>query len=128
MTTPRFDYPNAGAPTSSVLLTWPYDYPFATGYRRIQLQEESDGGQPYVYDKGVEVETFTVKFTQLPQALHDAIVAFFRTVTLMGLYTFDFTDHLGNVTTVRVWQNSVDDQLTAYQRYSLSITLRKENS
>ena len=126
MTTPRFDFPTAAAPTSSVIFTEGYRYPFAGTDRRYQLIEESAGGQPFTYDKGVEVLRVTLTFRRLSRSLFDEVRAFLRTVTLMALYPFDFTDHTGTVTRVRYEADSLNWSETDYQHIECQLSLRQE--
>ncbi len=126
MSTPRFDYPTAAAPTTSVVFTEGYKYPYEGADRRIQVQEESAGGQLYVYDKGVEVLTMDLTFRRLTKALFDQVRAFLRTTVQMGASTFDFTDHDGTVTTVRSVPESFRWSLTDFQHYDCRLSLRKE--
>jgi hypothetical protein len=130
MTTPRFDYPTAAAPTDSVVFTGAsYSYPVGGEDRRIQAQEETAGGALIVYDKGAEVQTMDLTWPEdgaMPLATFTALRSFLRTVTLMGLRTFQLTDHAGTVTTVRVVGDSFAWRLVGHERYLVSLRLRAE--
>ncbi len=122
----EFNYPTESSPT----LTWipgkPPRYPI--GHKRDfhrQVRGETAGGTVLVQDPAGPVrEIFELVFDHLPKSDRDQAALFFDTVR-KAAGTFDFTDHAGEITRVR-WWNNFDFEQAAFGRYSGTVQLWKE--
>lgn len=91
------------APVASVEFTYdPRPGNYSRAFNMNQVKEESAGNIPYVYDKGDDTETRTLKFTNLPEADLTNFIVFLNTIR-GAAYNFTFTDYDGDIYTARIW-------------------------
>ena len=109
--------------------TWtPGRNPLFPGVREhisMQVHGETDGGQLYVYDKGVERQIFELHFRLLETA-KDNLLNFIRATISYGLNTFTYNDEDGNAHTVRYVNESLRREEIAPGIFDISLTLREE--
>ena len=115
-------YP-AGDPT--VTLNFRVIRPYHDPIKKLQPEDRSNGGDLYIYDKGITEYTFevTVKLSKAEQA---ALRSFYDTSANGKANQLYYADPDGNEHLVRIMDDRFDFPQEAYDKYTGKLTLRKE--
>jgi hypothetical protein len=113
------------APTGTVNFTKNPLYGLGKPYRFRQPRDLSDGGDQYVYDKGVTEEIFELSWKTMKEEDWTVLDSFIRNVAEGAKNTFTYYDEDGNTHTVRLESEVVDFREIRNQLYKGTLKLRK---
>ena len=86
----------------------------------------SDGGQLYAYDKGIAEQYFYLSYERLNSTDHANFSSWLETVAVGPKYAFTMTDEDGVDHTVRLMDTRNPLRAVGHNKYTGTITLRKE--
>lgn len=107
-----FYYPNRGAPTTTVIITYLETKPKPRSNEKLQSRDITPAGTPIVYDLLTDpIETITIFVRDLVESDRDDLVDLIENKTNWASNTFDFDDDRGNqFNSVRFWFDEHDFQ------------------
>ena len=121
----RFDYPDSGSPSTSVVLGDVEQLPITRPTRVLQSAYETDSGAQVIYDWGDQRRAFTVNLWPLTDAQATALESFLLTTVNGRAEAFDYTDSNATVYTVRLQQDVIEFERRFPDRQRVALTLRE---
>ncbi len=102
-----------------------------------QPKDYSDGGELYIYNKGLVEDIFILVFKKMTEADYSNMTGFFKNVIQGAGYSFTYYDENGTAHTVRLMDDAIDFKIEGHGDINESgswvplyragsITLRKE--
>ena len=93
--------------------------------RLLQPKDLSDGGDPYVYNKGVDEELFEMSWSSMKEADWMILRFFYRYIVQGAANSFIYYDEDGVAHTVLFENESLDFREVRHERFKGTIELRK---
>jgi len=125
-----FYYPDAVTPTTTLVLPSPRAGWVPGGFQSNDNSFLTDGGQRFVYGKGVNKRYYKGDFVITSQAVFDAFVSFFETQAVAMQNTFSVALPSGStIDDVRFNHNTIRDRIAQHKtgkHYTVSFELEAD--